>query len=209
MPDLPSARIAHLTTRRLRIKVPEKRRDVAFFDFVQGRLAAWDSVERVETNPLTASILVHFSDAERLLLEMVAKNDFLDIDFDTITQPAELVVTGAAARSFAASDHALRSWTQNQIDMRSVVFLEACSDCGAIIRHLQRIKPRGERPRGRPGERPCSVADPYSSPRPRPLQGRRAETLRTREAGAGDSALGARYPLGHRQHRDGHGPRAF
>ena len=123
MPDLPSARIAHLTTRRLRIKVPEKRRDVAFFDFVQGRLAAWDSVGRVETNPLTASILVHFSDAERLLLEMVAKNDFLDIDFDTIAQSAELVVTGAAARSFAASDNALRSWTQNQIDMRSVVFL--------------------------------------------------------------------------------------
>jgi Heavy metal associated domain 2 len=123
MPDLPSARIAHLTTRRLRIRIPEKRRDVAFFDFVQGRLAAWDSVERVETNPLTASILLYFSDAERLLLEMDAKNDFLDIDFDAIAQPAEPFVTGAAARSFAASDHALRSWTHNQIDMRSVVFL--------------------------------------------------------------------------------------
>src|SRR6267378_7988408 len=89
MPDLPSARIAHLTTRRLRIKVPEKRRDVAFFDFVQGRLAAWDSVERVETNPLTASILVHFSDAERAPLEMDTKNLFVDIDFDGIMQPAE------------------------------------------------------------------------------------------------------------------------
>src|SRR5262249_38350679 len=81
MPDLPSARIAHFTPRRLRIRVPEKRRDAAFFDFVQNRLAAWDSVERVETNPLTASILINFSDAQRLLLEAVAKNDFLDIDF--------------------------------------------------------------------------------------------------------------------------------
>ena len=114
---------ARFTTRRLRIRIPEKRRDVAFFDFVQGRLAAWDSVERVETNPLTASILLYFSDAERVLLEMDAKNDFLDIDFDALAQPAEPFVTGAAARSFAASDHALRSWTHNQIDMRSVVFL--------------------------------------------------------------------------------------
>jgi len=83
MPDLPTARIAHLTTRRLRIRIPEKRRDVAFFDFVQGRLAAWDSVERVETNPLTASILLYFSDAERLLLEMDAKT----ISWTSISTP--------------------------------------------------------------------------------------------------------------------------
>jgi hypothetical protein len=123
MPDLPSARIIHFTTRRLRIKVPEKRRDAAFFGFVRNRLAAWDGVERVETNPLTASVLVYFSDVERLLLEAIAKNDFLDIDFDVIARPAEPVVTRAAIRSFSASDRALRGWTQNQFDMRSAVFL--------------------------------------------------------------------------------------
>jgi hypothetical protein len=123
MPNLPSARITHFTTRRLRIKVPEKRRDAAFFNFVRGRLAAWDGVDRVETNPLTASILVYFSGAERLLLEAIATNDFLDIDFDAIAQPPEPVVTRAAVRSFVTSDRALRGWTQNQIDMRSVVFL--------------------------------------------------------------------------------------
>jgi hypothetical protein len=77
----------------------------------------------VDTNPLTASILVYFSDAERLLLEAVAKNDFLDIDFDLFAKPAEPVVTRAAIRSFETSDRALREWTQNQFDMRSVVFL--------------------------------------------------------------------------------------
>jgi hypothetical protein len=123
MPDLPSAGITHFTTRRLRIKVPEKRRDAAFFDFVRDRLAAWNSIQRVDTNPLTASILVYFSDAERLLLEAVAKNDFLDIDFDPIVKTVEPVVTRAAVRSFETSDRALRGWTQNQFDMRSVVFL--------------------------------------------------------------------------------------
>jgi heavy-metal-associated domain-containing protein len=123
MPDLPSARIVHFTPRRLRLKVPEKRRDTGFFDFVRNRLAAWDSVERVETNPLTASILVHFSAPEQLLLEVVGKNDFLDIDLDAIAQPAEPVVTGGAIRSFVAGDNALRSWTANAIDVRSAAFL--------------------------------------------------------------------------------------
>jgi Heavy metal associated domain 2 len=123
MPDLPSARIVHFTPQRLRLKVPEKRRDAAFFDFVRNRLAAWDSVERVETNPLTASILVHFSASEQLLLEAVGKNDFLDIDFDAIARPTEPVVTSGAIRSFVAGDNALRSWTANAIDVRTVVFL--------------------------------------------------------------------------------------
>jgi Heavy metal associated domain 2 len=124
MPSPPAARISHLTPRRLRIRVPEKRRDTAFFDTVAERLATWDSVERVETNPLTASVLVHFSDPHRLFLEAVAKNDLFDIDFDAaFGASSEPAVTEAAVRSFETADHALRQWTQNQIDMRGVLFV--------------------------------------------------------------------------------------
>jgi hypothetical protein len=56
-------------------------------------------------------------------LEAAGKNDFLDIDLDAIARPAEPVVTSAAIRSYVAGDSALRSWTSNAIDMRSVVFL--------------------------------------------------------------------------------------
>jgi Heavy metal associated domain 2 len=124
MPSLPAARVSHFTTRRLRIKVPEKRRDTVFFSHVAERLAAWDSVERVETNPLTASILIQFSDPERLLLEAVAKNDLFDIDLDAALAPqSDSVVTLAAIQSFEMGDLALRRWTHNQLDMRSMVFL--------------------------------------------------------------------------------------
>jgi len=57
MADLPEARVCHLTTGRLRLRVPEKRRDNAFFRTVEQRLAGWDNVDRVEVNPLTASVL--------------------------------------------------------------------------------------------------------------------------------------------------------
>ena len=124
MPSLPAARISHFTARRLRIKVPEKRRNTDFFAAVAERLVTWESVERVETNPLTASVLVHFSDPERLFLEAAGKNDLFDIDFDAafgnLQTPA---ITEAAVRSFDTADRALRRWTQNQIDMRGVLFV--------------------------------------------------------------------------------------
>jgi len=124
MPSLPAACISHFTPRRLRIKVPEKRRDRIFFDTVADRLATWESIEGVETNPLTASVLIHFSDLEKLLLEAALKNDLIDIDFDVAfgdaTEPA---VTQAAVQSFQTADNALRRWTQNQIDMRGLLFV--------------------------------------------------------------------------------------
>jgi Heavy metal associated domain 2 len=124
MPNLPAARISHLTTGRLRLKIIEKRRDTAFFGHVADRLATWDSVERVETNPLTASVLVYFADAERLFLEAVAKNDLFDIDFDAaVAQQSDPVVTRAAVQSFETADVAVRRWTQNQVDMRGLLFL--------------------------------------------------------------------------------------
>jgi hypothetical protein len=122
MPSLPAARISHFTARRLRIKIPEKRRDAEFFAVVADRLGGWDSIERVETNPLTASILIYFSDPQRLLLEAMTKNDLFDIDFDaTLTEASDFRVGRTAVRSFDTADHRLRHWTRNQLDIRSVL----------------------------------------------------------------------------------------
>ena len=123
MASLPAARISHFTARRLRIKVPEKRRNTDFFATVAERLVTWESVERVESNPLTASVLIHFSDPERLFLEAAAKNDLFDIDFDAAFGDSTPAITEAAVRSFDTADHALRRWTENQIDMRGVLFV--------------------------------------------------------------------------------------
>ncbi len=137
MPSLPAARISHFTPRRLRLKVPEKRRDRGFFDTVAERLAAWDTVEAVETNPLTASVLILFSDPERLFLEAAAKNDLFDIDFDAAFGDASgTAVTQAAVQSFQTADDVLRRWTQNQIDMRGVLFVLLLA--GGVFQLLRR-----------------------------------------------------------------------
>jgi len=137
MPSLPAARISHFTARRLRIRVPEKRRDTAFFAAVAERLATWESVERVETNPITASVLIHFSDPRRLFLEAIAKNDLFDIDFDAaFAESSEPIVNRAAVQSFETADQTLRRWTQNQIDIRGVLF--AVLLAGSVLQLLRR-----------------------------------------------------------------------
>jgi hypothetical protein len=137
MPSLPSARISHFTAQRLRIRVPEKKRDAAFFNTVADQLATWDSIERVETNPLTASVLIFFSDPQKLFVEAAAKNDLFDIDFDAAFGGAsEPLVTRAAVQSFDTADQTLRRWTENIIDMRSIFFLLLLS--GGVFQLLRR-----------------------------------------------------------------------
>jgi hypothetical protein len=81
MPNAPAARVCHLTARRMRIRIDDRRRDAIYFKTVATRVAQWENVDRVETNPLTASILVHFSDSQRLLTQAAASNDLFELDF--------------------------------------------------------------------------------------------------------------------------------
>jgi hypothetical protein len=137
MPSLPAARISHFTPRRLRIKVPEKRRDRAFFDNVFEQLARWESVERVETNPLTASVLIHFSEPERLFLEAAAKNDLFDIDLDAaFADSSKPVITQSAVQTLQTPDDALRRRTKNEVDLRGVLFVVLLA--GGIFQLLRR-----------------------------------------------------------------------
>jgi hypothetical protein len=46
---------------RTRFKIPERRRDHAFFDDISERLRQFPSVREVQANPVTASLLLHHS----------------------------------------------------------------------------------------------------------------------------------------------------
>ena len=68
LPHPPEASVAHNSAGRLRLKVPERRGDPAFFADLGGKLAAAPEVNEVETNARTASILIkHDSSGEALL----------------------------------------------------------------------------------------------------------------------------------------------
>jgi Heavy metal associated domain 2 len=123
--QLPQARVCHYASGRLRVKIPEKRRDEAFFDKLRERLSGWDSVERVEVNPLTASVLVEFSSLLELLAENAIKNDLFEVDFDALSGIGEepKPLTDHAAAAFAKADESIRRWSAGAADLRSAVFV--------------------------------------------------------------------------------------
>jgi hypothetical protein len=126
MADLPEGRVCHLTTGRLRLKIPEKRRDDGFFHTVEQRLAGWDSVDRVEVNPLTASVLVTFSNPAALFTENALKNDVFTVTYDEpdgAAAPPRQALTERVTDVWREADTALRRWTGGGADIRSAAFL--------------------------------------------------------------------------------------
>ena len=122
MPNPPTARICHLTARRVRVRIPDKRRDAVFFDHIVDRLSRWQNVERVEANPLTASILVYCSDTQKLLADMTPRNDLFAIDLGA-KQRASETLRNRAAQHFGSADAALRRWTEGELDIRGLLFV--------------------------------------------------------------------------------------
>ena len=123
--QLPQAHVCHYAGFRLRVKIPEKRRDESFFGKVRERLSGWDSVERVEVNPLTASVLVEFTTLFELFAENATKNDLFEVDFDAFQATTEKppALTEQAAEALGKADAVLRRWTADGTDLRSTIFL--------------------------------------------------------------------------------------
>ena len=134
MADLPEARVVHLSQGRLRIRIPEKRRDEAFFKTVEERLRSWHGIEQLQVNPLTASVLVHFSDLGALFAENAMRNDLFAVNFDELRAEHENprpALTAWARQRWGDADKLLRRWTGGNADLRSAAFLIAVG--GALV----------------------------------------------------------------------------
>jgi len=118
--DLPVAVVSHRTGGRLRIKVPSKRRDSAFFTSLAERLSAFEGVRSVEVNPLTGSVLInHESEAERII-ETSMKAGLLSMGGPRAI-PTHL--HQRLSETFGDMDGALRRASANELDLGGVAFL--------------------------------------------------------------------------------------
>lgn len=65
--SLPEAYVAHASMARVRLRIPSRRNDQAYFDSARQRLSARAEVVSLEANPATASLLLrHYCPLERL-----------------------------------------------------------------------------------------------------------------------------------------------
>ena len=119
---LPTGRVCHLTAGRLRLKIPERRGQADYFAAVEGRLRGWRSIDHVEANPLTGSVLVRFTDINALFAENAVANDLFEVEYDElVVEPGP--VTEQAAAAFQAADDAVRRWTGNAAELRGAIFV--------------------------------------------------------------------------------------
>lgn len=95
--------IAHQTSGRVRIDLPAKRGDAAYFSSLSQQMAGLNEVLAVRTNPLTGSLIIEYDGPLDALLHR-----FDDMAIDILAQPAAAGAgTAAAARDAATQNSAL------------------------------------------------------------------------------------------------------
>ncbi len=117
---LPIGYVAHRTGHRVRLRIPAHKGDTAYFARIERELAACERVSYVEANPLTASILLHYSGTDEDLRRDAVALGLFDID---ALQPAANPVLSAAATRIDQIDRMIRRASNGSFDLLEVAFV--------------------------------------------------------------------------------------
>jgi hypothetical protein len=117
----PAAHVVHLLRGRLRLRVPERRGDAAYFAAVLEQLAQVAGVEQVQANPVTGSVLVLHD--ELAYADLSARLD--ETGLFTLTQAPEPHAPGLApvTSGFALVDRLLTEHSGGSADLRTLLFI--------------------------------------------------------------------------------------
>jgi hypothetical protein len=129
---LPPAHLIHHTRARMRLRVPSRRGQTAYFEQLVAELAGFPGIDRIETNPVTGSVLLSPA-VEVAPLAQHAEHAGLFVlsDLTAVTAP---LATGLA-RGFQGLNVQLRQLSGGNLDLASLGFLTLV---GAAVVQLQR-----------------------------------------------------------------------
>jgi Heavy metal associated domain 2 len=114
------AQRVHNLPGRTRFKIPERRGDQAFFDEISERLRKFPSVREVKANPLTASLLLHYSgdlDSEPMQAAMNALAEIVELELSTPPVAKRLRADAAEV------DQSIQRLTHGALDLGSAAAL--------------------------------------------------------------------------------------
>lgn len=130
---LPAAELVHHSATRLRVRIPAQRGQPAYFDRLVSELARLPGLERIEANPVTATVLIVPAPDPAQLARRAAEAGLFALAGAASTPGAPLAQT--VARSFAEFNDQLRRTTGGVLDLPSVGLLAFVS---AALLQLQR-----------------------------------------------------------------------
>jgi hypothetical protein len=118
----PDAEIAHSSRTRLRIRIPSRKGDAAYFMTIAERFSGCEGIEDIEVNPRTASLLfIHETDAARIT-EYAASHGIFHVAATSLTREHPSLYDGVTA-SFNTVDGKIKEFTKNELDLNSMAFL--------------------------------------------------------------------------------------
>lgn len=120
MPDIPLAIVTHMVRGRLRVKIPSRRRDNAFFDHVAKVFSQYHPTIKVETNPSTASTLFTGQLSPSELFKFFTEHQLFRIE-KMVQRHKTLIST--VKESFRDMDRKLRRSTGGELDIASLIFV--------------------------------------------------------------------------------------
>jgi hypothetical protein len=120
---LPHAYIVHYTAERLRIKIPVKKGDEAYFSSLKNSFSTYPGIERLEVNPRTGSLLfIHPTGLmdRKALGEYAEKNNLFQLR-ESNSQPTKLSWT--IWGQLQDLENRLKEFTQGTLDFPGLAFL--------------------------------------------------------------------------------------
>jgi hypothetical protein len=116
---LPEAYIHHQTINRIRIRVPSRKGDMAYFAALRDRVSRVPGVDRIEVNPVTGSLLlVHQLEMEQIA-EFGATNRLFALKQ---SRPVPKTIVNKVADTFNDLNVLIKAFTENQVDIPSIAF---------------------------------------------------------------------------------------
>lgn len=125
--ELPKAYIKHQMAGRVRLKIPRKRGDDAYFEQIAEMFAECDAITQLQLNPPSASLLIQHGAAPFAEIVEFAGNAGLFVLADqsetALPTAEQLSVAGLSALGVAQLDEKLSQLSAGRVDLRSVFFL--------------------------------------------------------------------------------------
>jgi hypothetical protein len=119
----PKAKISHQTSSRLRLRIPAKRRDAAYFSALQEELSHCPGVLKVELNPLTGSVLVHHRSAAQALVDYAEERQLFSAGTEENPKAPPNPISDRLSRQFAKVNQSLGDLTRGEIGLSDVALL--------------------------------------------------------------------------------------
>ncbi|MFZ3090879.1 MAG: HMA2 domain-containing protein [Nitrospirota bacterium] len=120
MLSVPDAYLSHQLSGRMRIKMPQKKGDSAYFLSLNAKMSKISGIERLEANPVTGSVLfIHNIDVNSIF-EYARKNNLFDIKKDSNSNPN---FHKGILEAFKGFNSQIKSFTGGEIDLWSLSFI--------------------------------------------------------------------------------------